>query len=71
MNCFLCAQENKETTAVAVCLTCGMGVCQDHLVREAITLEDVKTTAFHQERVVRAENLPRILCKPCHAAFNS
>lgn len=70
MNCYLCAQENKETPALAVCLTCGMGVCQEHLVRDSITIEDVTTTAFNVEKVIRAQNLPRILCKPCHAAFN-
>lgn len=70
MNCFICAQDKKETTAVAVCLTCGMGVCQEHLVREEITIEDVKTSAFSKQKIIRAENLPRILCKPCYAALN-
>lgn len=70
MNCYMCAQENKVTPALAVCLTCGMGVCQDHLVRESITIEDVKTGAFSREKVTIAENLPRILCKPCHTALN-
>jgi len=71
MNCFMCAQNGKETTAIAVCLTCGMGVCQEHLVREEITIEEVKTSAFSKQKVVRAKNLPRILCKLCHTALNS
>lgn len=70
MNCYMCAQEKKETPALAICLTCGMGVCQEHLVRESLTIEDVKTGAFSKQTVVRAENLPRISCKICYTALN-
>jgi hypothetical protein len=71
MNCFMCAQKGKETPAIAVCIACGMCVCQDHLVREDLPLEDVKNFGFSTQKVVRAEKMPRILCKPCHVALNS
>lgn len=70
MHCYMCAQEGKETPAIAVCLACGMCVCQDHLVREDLPLEDVKNWGFSEQRIVKAQKLPRILCMPCHAALN-
>lgn len=71
MNCFMCAQKGKETPAIAVCIACGMCVCQDHLVREDLPLEDVKNFGFSTQKVVRAEKMPRILCNPCHVALKS
>ena len=71
MNCYMCAQEGKETPALAVCITCGMGVCQEHLVREDLPIEDVKNFGFSSQTTIRVEKMPRILCKPCHVALNS
>lgn len=70
MHCYMCAIEGKETPAIAVCLACGMCVCKDHLVREDLPLEDVKNWGFSVQRTVKAEMMPRILCKPCHTALN-
>ncbi len=71
MNCFMCAQEKKEVPALAVCIACGMGVCQDHLIRDDLPLEDVKNFGFSTQKIVRVEKMPRILCKPCNIAVNS
>ncbi len=30
MNCFVCAQQGKQQTAVAVCSHCGAALCMDH-----------------------------------------
>ena len=38
MKCYVCAQGNVETDAIAVCIVCGMGVCKDHLVRADIDM---------------------------------
>lgn len=70
MNCYVCAQEGKETPGIAVCLACGMCVCNDHLVREDMPLEDVKKWGFSIQKTVLAEKMPRILCKLCHTALN-
>ena len=70
MNCFMCAQEAKETTALAVCITCGMGICQEHLIREDLPIEDVKNFGFSTQKIVHVEKLPRILCKPCYVALH-
>jgi hypothetical protein len=69
MNCYVCHQEGKVTPAIAVCLACGMCVCNDHLVREDLPVEDVKNWGFSVEKITKAEKLPRILCKACHSAL--
>ncbi|BHH83175.1 DUF2180 family protein [Desulforhopalus sp. 52FAK] len=70
MHCFVCAQLGKETPAIAVCITCGMCVCQEHLVREDLPIEDVKNFGFSKQKIVRAEKMPRIVCQSCHTALN-
>ncbi|MGW6413164.1 DUF2180 family protein [Streptomyces vinaceus] len=30
MKCYDCAQEDRNVTAVAVCVSCGAAVCMDH-----------------------------------------
>lgn len=71
MNCYICAQQGQETAAIAVCIACGMCVCQEHLVREDLPLEDVKNFGFSSKKIVRAEKMPRILCQPCKTALSS
>lgn len=36
MKCYICAQQGKDSDAVAACVVCGMGVCMDHVVREEV-----------------------------------
>ena len=69
MHCYICAQEGKETPAVAVCLACGMCMCKDHAIREELPVEDILNWGFSQKTVTYPEKLPRFLCKPCHTAL--
>lgn len=32
MKCYVCAKEGKDTEAIAICIVCGMGLCEDHIV---------------------------------------
>ncbi|HEY1359004.1 MAG TPA: DUF2180 family protein [Thermoleophilaceae bacterium] len=34
MNCFVCAGEGKEVSAVALCQGCAVALCRDHLAEE-------------------------------------
>ena len=34
MNCYECAKDDREQPAVAICLTCGVGMCIHHLDQE-------------------------------------
>jgi hypothetical protein len=69
LNCYICAKEGKETTAVAVCLACGMGVCMKHLVREELPIEDIVDWGLGKEKVAYPKTLPRILCAWCSDAL--
>jgi hypothetical protein len=31
MNCYECARDGSEQPAVAICLSCGVGMCMQHL----------------------------------------
>jgi hypothetical protein len=35
MNCYVCAREQLDSTAVAVCPRCGAGLCLLHVSEEA------------------------------------
>ena len=67
MKCYLCALAQKDTAAVAICILCGMGVCMDHLVREELEIWE-GGYPFPSKKMKRT--LPRILCKPCYAAYH-
>jgi len=67
MKCYLCALAQKDTDAVAICILCGMGVCMDHLVREELEIWE-GGYPFTSKKMKRT--LPRILCKPCYAAYH-
>lgn len=34
MNCYECARDSSEQPAVAICLSCGVGMCMQHLDEE-------------------------------------
>jgi len=69
LNCYICAKEGKETTAVAVCLACGMGVCMKHLVRDELPIEDIVDWGLGKEKITYPKTLPRILCTWCSEAL--
>jgi hypothetical protein len=66
MKCYVCAQSNVKTDAIAVCIVCGMGVCQDHLVRADI---DMWEGGYPVPPAKLKKKLPRILCKECYSAL--
>jgi hypothetical protein len=75
VKCYVCAQEDKESDAVAICSVCGMGLCLDHVIRDDIV--------FWERELIRTEmakagdsqykipkRLPRILCEECYKVLN-
>ncbi len=38
MNCYECARDGTEKTAVAICPNCGVAMCIEHLDRENSTI---------------------------------
>ena len=66
MKCYVCAQSNVKTDAISVGIVCGMGVCQDHLVRADI---DMWEGGYPIPPAKLKKKLPRILCKECHSAL--
>ena len=64
MQCYDCAVENKTAPAVAVCSTCGAGLCVDHSV---LGHADEWTASVGNPS---ASKLPgrRILCQTCSAS---
>lgn len=66
MHCYVCAQENRETVAIATCIVCGMALCQEHLVRADI---DMWEGGYPLPRQKAKGKLPRILCQECYRAL--
>jgi hypothetical protein len=66
MKCYMCAQEGKESDAVAICIVCGMGVCMDHLAREEVEVWE-GGYPFPAKKLKRT--VPRILCQICYQAY--
>jgi hypothetical protein len=38
MNCYECAKDHREQPAVAICLTCGVAMCIQHLDQERVRI---------------------------------
>jgi len=66
MHCYVCAQQGKETVAIAMCIVCGMALCQKHLVRADI---DMWEGGYPIPRQKTTKKMPRILCNECYAAL--
>ena len=64
MQCFDCAATNQITTAVAVCSTCGAGLCVHHAV---VGHADEATASVGNPSSVRLPGR-RILCQTCSAS---
>ena len=64
MNCFDCALRHEESTAVAVCHRCGVGVCTDDAY--------VTEVFIHRPLGMVRSTLPvparQVACATCHAA---
>jgi hypothetical protein len=70
MNCYVCKKTGKDEAAVAVCIVCGMGLCLDHTVREALPVYANVNAGMAASRQKLPETLPRILCAECHRALH-
>jgi hypothetical protein len=67
MNCYDCCP--NTTPAVAVCVTCGKGVCAEHCVRhERAVVQQVAGGMTTQERAT-GRSVPRMLCGECAAGL--
>jgi hypothetical protein len=66
MKCYVCAQEGRDTDAVAICIVCGMGVCMEHLVREEV---EVWEGGYPFPSKKLKGKIPRILCQVCYSVY--
>ena len=69
MVCYVCAQSGTRTEAVAICIVCGMALCQEHLVREELPVWEKLHMGAGATRIQLPETLPRFLCEACHSAL--
>ena len=70
MVCYVCAQKGVRTEAVAICILCGMALCQEHLVREELPVWEKVATGMSLTKRQLPETLPRFLCQPCYGAMH-
>ena len=68
MKCYVCAKEGKDTEAIAICIVCGMGLCEDHIVHEEL---EVWTGGYPFPAEKLDETLPRILCQKMLQCYKS
>ena len=68
MKCYICAQEGRDSDAVAACIACGMGVCMTHVRREEVELIEGGDPVPARTKL---KTLPRMLCPPCFEAYRS
>jgi hypothetical protein len=66
MKCYICAKEGKESDAVAVCVSCGMGTCMNHTVRRDV---EVWEGSYPLPSRKLPKKMPRMLCTWCSEAF--
>jgi hypothetical protein len=66
MQCYVCAQSGVKTEAIAICIVCGMAVCQEHLIRADV---DMWEGGYPFPPRKLKKKLPRVLCKECHSAL--
>ena len=68
MNCFDCAMSGFPNTAVAVCIDCGAGQCQDHAVVTTHHLTHIGLI----NRVETVEPAARLIyCTTCATAHDA
>jgi hypothetical protein len=68
MKCYICAEEGKDSDAVAICIVCGMGLCMKHAIREET---EVWSGGYPFPSEKMSETLPRILCRYCYKALEA
>jgi hypothetical protein len=75
MKCYQCAEEGKDTDAVAICIVCGMGVCKDHSIKDEISFWEAQFMSSDLSpeggRFSLPKSIPRILCTLCYEALRT
>lgn len=66
MKCYICAEQGRDSEAVAICIVCGMGLCTEHLVRKEI---DLWRGDYPFPAKKLKKKIPRILCVICNEAY--
>ena len=66
MKCYVCAQSGTGTDAIAICIVCGMALCEEHLVRADTEMWE---GGYPFPPSKSGKKLPRILCKQCYEAL--
>ena len=67
MQCYVCAQSDVATQAIAICIVCGMAVCKKHLIRDDI---DMWEGGYPFPPSKSKKKLPRVLCGECYDALD-
>lgn len=62
LKCYDCMEEGKDSEAVAICIVCGKGLCDEHARRMDLPIWSGINPA--PAKVLKKE-LPRILCNYC------
>lgn len=70
MICYVCAQSGRRTEVVAICILCGMALCQEHLVREELPVWEKVQIGVGESRRQLPDTLPRFLCQACYGALH-
>jgi hypothetical protein len=70
MICYVCSQSGGRKEAVAICILCGMALCQEHLVRQELPVWEKVHTGLGETRVELPAKLPRFLCRECYGALH-
>ena len=69
MNCYDC--HPKSTPAIAVCVTCGKGLCADHCVRHDRTVVERVSAGMGTQERPTGRKVPRMMCQECGTGFGS
>jgi hypothetical protein len=64
MNCYECSRKGTPAEAVASCVSCGAGVCGEHVRPEAARVDQHATVGIPVTGTVR-----RLLCVTCDDAM--
>ncbi|WP_082469264.1 DUF2180 family protein [Sciscionella sediminilitoris] len=68
MNCFDCAEHGEFKSAVAICTTCGAGVCRDCAHVGVSTIKYPSGFSSAEETFVETRKLA---CRVCTAALSA
>lgn len=62
LKCYECAENGANVEGVAVCITCGIGLCMEHAKRVDLPIWE---GGYPMPVKILEKGLPRIMCKYC------